>query len=51
VVNGLILPASVSGDGLTSPINTTGILSNGLTSPFAAFDVRCRKGRRLGHRQ
>ena len=36
-VNGLILPTSVSGYGLTSPINTTGVLSNELTSPFTGF--------------
>lgn len=36
-VNGLILPASVSGYGLTSPLNTSGVLSNELTSPFTGF--------------
>jgi hypothetical protein len=41
-VDGLILPASVSGYGLTSPINTTGILSNELTSPFTGFYGRFR---------
>jgi hypothetical protein len=35
--NGLILPGSVTGYGLTSPINTTGVLSNELTSPFTGF--------------
>ena len=35
--NGLILPGRVTGYGLTSPINTTGVLNNELTSPFTGF--------------
>jgi hypothetical protein len=35
--NGLILPGSVTGYGLTSPINTAGVLSNELTSPLTGF--------------
>lgn len=35
--NGLILPGSVSGYGLTTPINTTALLSNELTTPYTGF--------------